>query len=284
LSARQNPFSRFEELIRNTIEGLFARLFPSQLEPVEIQRRLENAMEDKILIQGEGRKLAPNVYDIYLSIKDHQQLAPSQSILIRDWQTHLVEFARQRRYTLKTMPILRLHADSSLGTGTTRIHTEQESDADGGMATQALSSEQLAQLRAALPSGQNLPGIGGAPAGNAASKQPGTGSARSATAPVVLPKAWLTIRLPQAGQQIFQIEKSVVNIGRQLTNDIIVEDKRVSRFHAQIKYQTDGQFAIFDLGSTNGITINNQPNMRHHVLRNGDKFTIGSYDFNFERR
>jgi len=284
LSARQNPFSRFEELIRNTIEGLFARLFPSQLEPVEIQRRLENAMEDKILIQGEGRKLAPNVYDIYLSIKDHQQLAPSQSILIRDWQTHLVEFARQRRYTLKTMPILRLHADSSLGTGTTRIHTEQECDADGGMTTNTISSKQLTKLRADLPSGQNLPGIAFAPAGNAASKPPEPGSGRSATAPVVLPKAWLTIRLPQAGQQIFQIEKSVVNIGRQLTNDIIVEDKRVSRFHAQIKYQTDGQFAIFDLGSTNGITINNQPNMRHHVLRNGDKFTIGSYDFNFERR
>jgi len=242
-------------------------------------------MEDKILIQGEGRKLAPNVYDIYVSIKDHQRLAPNQSILIRDWQTHLVEFARQRRYTLKTMPILRLHSDSSLGTGTTRIQTQQESDADGGMAaTQALTAEQLAQLRAALPSGQNLPGIGRAPSARATSNQPGNASARSATAPVVLPKAWLTIRLPQAGQQIFQIEKPVVNIGRQLTNDIIVEDKRVSRFHAQIKYQPDGQFAIFDLGSTNGITINNQPNMRHHVLRNGDRFTIGSYDFNFERR
>ena len=99
-----------------------------------------------------------------------------------------------------------------------------------------------------------------------------------------MPQAWLTIRLPQAGQQTYRIEKSVVNIGRQLTNDIIVEDKRVSRNHAQIKFQPDGQFAIFDLGSTNGITINNIPHLRHQVLRNGDRFTIGSYDFYFERR
>ena len=99
-----------------------------------------------------------------------------------------------------------------------------------------------------------------------------------------MPQAWLTIRLPQAGQKVYRIEKPVVNIGRQLTNDIIVEDKRVSRYHAQIKYQPDGQFAIFDLGSTNGITINNVPNMRQHTLRTGDRFTIGSYDFYFERR
>ena len=99
-----------------------------------------------------------------------------------------------------------------------------------------------------------------------------------------MPWAQLTIRLPQAGQQIYRIEKPIINIGRQLSNDIIVEDKRVSRYHAQIKYQPDGQFAIFDLGSTNGITINNTPHMRQHVLRNGDRFTIGSYDFYFERR
>ena len=99
-----------------------------------------------------------------------------------------------------------------------------------------------------------------------------------------LPQAWLTIRLPQMQQKMYRIEKTVVNIGRQLTNDIIVEDKRVSRYHAQIKYQSNGQFMIFDLGSTNGITINGTPHLRQHTLRSGDRFTIGSYDFYFERR
>jgi pSer/pThr/pTyr-binding forkhead associated (FHA) protein len=41
---------------------------------------------------------------------------------------------------------------------------------------------------------------------------------------------------------------------------------------------------IFDLGSTNGITINGTPHLRQHTLRSGDRFTIGSYDFYFERR
>lgn len=307
MKARQNPLSRFEAFIQRLVERPFARLFPSRVEPVEIARKLERAMEDNTFLQGEGRRLAPNMYDIYVSIKDHQQLAPSQAVLIRDWQNILVEFARHRHYTLRTVPVIRLHSDTSLSTGIVRIQTElgDQQGGDGGMHTQALSAEQLAQLRAQLPAGQHLPGISG-PLPAQQPHQPGVpqrqtsganyGSYGQVDQPPVgaaaassvqlppMPQAWLTIRLPQAGQQVYRIEKPVVNIGRQLSNDIIVEDKRVSRYHAQIKFQPDSQFAIFDLGSTNGITINMQPHMRHHVLRNGDHFTIGSYDFIFERR
>lgn len=297
MNARQNPLSRFEAFVQRLVEGPFARLFPSRLEPVELMRKLERAMEDNTLLQSEGRKLAPNIYDIYLSIKDHQQLASSQAMLMRDWQNNLVDFARHRHYTLRTMPILRLHADSSLSTGVVRIETgladRQSSGTEGGaMATQALSAEQLAALRAQLPPGQQLPGITDSPASKSSGASHTSGSAHKhhgqsghtlpATPP--MPQAWLTIRLPQAPQQTYRIEKSIINIGRQLSNDIIVEDKRVSRYHAQIKFQPDGQFVIFDLGSTNGITINSTPHMRQHVLRNGDRFTIGSYDFHFERR
>jgi hypothetical protein len=299
LKARQNPLTKFESLMQRMVEGPFARMFPSKLEPIEIARKLERSMEDNTLLQGEGRRLAPNVYDIFLSIKDHQQLAPSQSMFIRDWQNHLVEYARQHRFTLRTMPIIRLHADSSLRTGLVRIEAEmadQQAGPDGGMHTQALSAEQLAKLRAQLQPDQQLPGIDNSPSQRSAGHpsvanapvgaRPGTANNPNnfASAAPPMPQAWLTIRLPQAGQQIYRIEKPIINIGRQLSNDIIVEDKRVSRYHAQIKYQPDGQFAIFDLGSTNGITINNTPHMRQHVLRNGDSFTIGSYDFFFERR
>jgi hypothetical protein len=283
LNARQNPLTKFEEFVQGLIEGPFARLFPSRLEPVELMHKLERAMHDNTLLQGEGRRLAPNTYDIYLSIKDHQALAASQSMLIRDWQNELVEIARHRHYTLRTVPIIRLHADSSLHPGSVRVETSMGSDGQGAgdMHTQALSAEQLAALQAQLPKGQPgivsgaLPDRRGAPRGSNPNLPPVS---------TPMPSARLVIRMPQGGQQSYPIEKSIINIGRQLSNDIIVEDKRVSRYHAQIKYQVDGQFVIYDLGSTNGITINNTPHMRQHVLRNGDKFTIGSYDFHFERR
>lgn len=285
MNARQkNPLTQFEEFIQRIFEGPFARLFPSRIEPVELEHKLERAMEDNTLLQGEGRRLAPTVYDVYLSIKDHQQLAPGQATLIRDWQMHLVEFARHRHYTLRSMPVIRLHADSSLNIGSVRIEVEMEiqgNGPDGGMATQALSAEQLAQLRAVLPQGQNLPGI---PSGPLAGYPGSISNPNQPPLPPPMPQAWLTIQLPQAGQQTYRIEKPIIKIGRQLENDIIVEDKRVSRYHAQIQYQPDGQFVIVDLGSTNGITINNTPHLRQHILRNGDRFTIGSYDFYFQRR
>jgi hypothetical protein len=302
LKARQNPLTKLETLIQRWVEGPFARLFPSKLQPIEIQRRLEREMENNTLLQGEGRRLAPNVYDIFLSMKDHQQIAPSQDTLIREWQKKLVEFARNRHFTLRTIPVIRLHSDTSLHTGLVRIETEvadrQSGNAEGPMATQALSAEQMAQLRAQLAAtgqpGLSSPNQPSMPSGALPHSQslPGTsntygpaGSIPSTIQPQMnLPQAWLTIRLPQAGQQTYRIEKPIINIGRQLSNDIIVEDKRVSRYHAQIKFQPDGQFAIFDLGSTNGITINNIPSQRQHILRHGDRFTIGSYDFYFERR
>jgi hypothetical protein len=293
LKARQNPLKRLEEFMQSIIEGPFAWLFPSKLEPVEVVRRLQRAMEDNTRLQGEGRRLAPNSYDVYLSTKDHQQFAPGQAGLISDWQNQLIEFARHRHYTLKTVPIIRLHPDTSLKTGIIRAEAAfADPGSEGGiMATQALSAEQLAQIRAQLPAGQPLPGISDGSSPNYPAALPGMPSGPGYSNPNVpnvaaptMPPASLTIRLPQAGQQNYRIEKPIINIGRQLSNDIIVEDKRVSRYHAQIKYQPDGQFVIFDLGSTNGITINNTPHMRQHTLRNGDRFTIGSYDFYFERR
>ena len=116
MNARQNPLTKLETLIQRWVEGPFARLFPSRVQPVELERRLERAMEDNTLLQGEGRRLAPNVYDVFLSMKDHQQMTAGQDILIRDWQKQLVEFARRRHFTLRTVPVIRLHSDTSLHT------------------------------------------------------------------------------------------------------------------------------------------------------------------------
>ena len=301
MKARQNPLSKVESFMQRIVESPFAFLFPSKLQPAEIARKLERAMEDSILLQGEGRRLAPDIYDIFLSYKDHQQLLPVEATLKKGWQDHLVQVARHHHYTLRVMPVLRLHATRELRPGMVRIEAllqdrQHASVSDGTgaevgpMATQALSAEQLAQLRAQLLPGQQLPGLPGAaiPPGSSTNKSSSSAILSGGFpqgAPVTsLPQAWLTIRLPQMAQKVYRIEKPVVNIGRQLTNDIIVEDKRVSRYHAQIKYQPNGQFTIFDLGSTNGITINGTPHLRNHTLRNGDRFTIGSYDFYFERR
>ena len=294
MKTRQNPLQKVESMLQRMVERPFASIFHSRLQPAQVLRRLERAMEDNAHLLGEGRRLAPEMYDIYLSFKDHQQLNPLEATLLRDWQIHLIEFARQHRYTLRSSPVLRLHPKSDLRPGEVHIEArvidkqQMNSDGEGGiMATQAISADQLERIRNQASSSQpgvSNPGtLSGYSTGGASNS--GVSMYPPTLPPVpVMPPAWLTIRLPQSPEKVYRIEKPVIKVGRQLDNDIIVEDKRVSRYHAQIKFESNGQFTIYDLGSTNGITINGTPGMRQHMLRSGDRFTIGSYDFYFERR
>lgn len=273
---------------------------PGELEPAEIAHKLTNAMEDNLQLQAGGIRLAPNVYDISLSIDDHRRLSPGQSILIDGWRRNLESLARQRHYLLRTSPIIRLHADSKLRRKIVNIVAVLQ-DAqhmgggeDGAMATKEFSTQDM--LRAQAQFAQSQAGMSQSTQPPNAFAYPGGGSPNSsnigmgATVPPhlappmqALPTAWLTIRLPQGGQQIYRLEKTEINIGRQRSNDIIVEDKRVSRLHAKILFQ-NGQFTVFDLGSVNGVTVNNIAHVQQHTLHSGDRFTIGSYEFQFDER
>lgn len=51
------------------------------------------------------------------------------------------------------------------------------------------------------------------------------------------------------------LQQSIVNIGRQLDNHIILDDPEVSRRHAQLRSRF-GRWMIYDLGSTAGIRVN----------------------------
>jgi hypothetical protein len=51
------------------------------------------------------------------------------------------------------------------------------------------------------------------------------------------------------------LTQPVFNIGRRLENDLVIEDPRISREHAQIRL-VKGQFVIFDLDSSGGTFVN----------------------------
>jgi hypothetical protein len=59
------------------------------------------------------------------------------------------------------------------------------------------------------------------------------------------------------GAQIYPLERTVINIGRRSDNDLVIDDPRVSRFHAQLR-AIRGKYVISDLGSTDGTRVNGQ--------------------------
>jgi hypothetical protein len=70
------------------------------------------------------------------------------------------------------------------------------------------------------------------------------------------------------GTQVFPLLAPVVNIGRRSDNQLIVDDPRVSRLHAQLRL-VKGQYVIFDLDSIGGTWVNGQ-RVRQCVLQPGD--------------
>ena len=97
-----------------------------------------------------------------------------------------------------------------------------------------------------------------------------------------LPPAWLTLYRPTRGKPM-QITKPVIHLGRHLSNDVVVNDKRVSRYHAELRYE-HGQFVLYDLGSTNGIGVNGAFTHQPVPLKNNDIIAMGAHEFIFQRR
>ena len=78
------------------------------------------------------------------------------------------------------------------------------------------------------------------------------------------------------------IEGAVVQIGRAPGCDIVLDDRNVSRRHAEIR-RRGPVVVLIDLDSTNGTIVNGR-RVREHPLADGDRITLGNSRLTFERR
>ncbi|MDP7269378.1 MAG: FHA domain-containing protein, partial [Pirellulales bacterium] len=53
----------------------------------------------------------------------------------------------------------------------------------------------------------------------------------------------------------FELDKPLLSIGRDVKNDIRLEDTEISRRHAEL-HKTETGYQVLDLGSSNGTFIN----------------------------
>ena len=73
-----------------------------------------------------------------------------------------------------------------------------------------------------------------------------------------------------------------LTIGRDRSNDVVLDDPNVSRFHAEVV--RDGErVALYDLGSRNGTRVDGNP-AGHAVLTAGSEIGIGPYRLLFDGR
>src|SRR5512133_1418943 len=81
------------------------------------------------------------------------------------------------------------------------------------------------------------------------------------------------------GVKVYPLNESVVNIGRRLENQLVIDDPRVSRNHAQLR-AIKGRFVLFDLNSTGGTFVNGQRTSQT-VLYPGDVISLAGVSLIF---
>jgi pSer/pThr/pTyr-binding forkhead associated (FHA) protein len=84
---------------------------------------------------------------------------------------------------------------------------------------------------------------------------------------------------PNGPDQEFELAKENISIGRSLTNDLALDDARISRFHAKLNHEQKG-LTLVDLGSSNGTVVNGT-RIERVTLVPGDVIEFGSQQLKY---
>ena len=249
-----------EQKIEGLFEGLFGRAFRTNVQPVELARKLVKEMEDHRTVSV-SRVYVPNEYRVYLSPVDREQFTDYESQLRAELQEYLTEHARREGYVLLTPPKVLMETDEDLAMG------------EFGIATRVVQSDRPKAGDGAAPQEPVEPGA-------TMIYRPRTPLPPDGPAPdVVLAQEIVTLTVNGKRREI---DTRRVVIGRSKDCDVQISDPNASRRHAELR-QEGAAYWLIDLDSTNGSSVNGHRTARSK-LDSGDVITIGSTDLLFERR
>jgi hypothetical protein len=246
-----------ESKLESLFEGVFGRAFRTNVQPVELARKLVKEMDDHRNVSV-SRVYVPNEYSIYLSPGDREQFASYEQQLCDELSDYLSEHARREKYVLLSPPKVALETDEDLDLGVFGIATRM-----------VQTSKKL-----------DLPDLPEAEAGATMVYKPTPLQPTEAASPVELGIQREIATLNWAGTKREITARRVV-IGRSKDADIQVVDPNVSRRHAEVR-QEGATYWLVDLDSTNGVEVKGK-RVKRLKLEDGTTFTVGSTDITFNR-
>jgi hypothetical protein len=266
------PLAAVERFFERLFERPAARLFQARLEPVQILRGLERAMESERAIKSR-RAYAPSQYRVLINTTDHTALDPNTGSLRSDLSESLRNYARAHGYTLLARPQVDIEPSSVVEQGDVRVFATPpvipDTPATNGhhhdhpvapAAGEDAKASAMSADEPAIDIGQAT-AVFAAPVPNA-------------------PQAVLAIRCPGQPVARIAVRQGTIRLGRSLDNDIVMADERVSRRHGQFGAR-HGMLVYTDLGSTNGSFLNNA-RVTEIALGPGDVLLVGSSTITIE--
>jgi hypothetical protein len=252
-------FSNLEARIEGLVEGVFSRAFSSEVQPVELARKLAKEM-DAHKTASVARVYVPNEYTVYLSTRDRAKLEGYERSLEQELSGYLLEHARRRSYDLLTRPAVEFKTDERLRLGEFGIQTRLVKPPVHEGERPQQGEEGHTMVYSAVPARD---------AGRPKRPEQAVGALVATRAVVSLDDRRYVLEGPRA------------TIGRSKDAECVLRDPNVSRRHAELRRGANGDWTIADLGSTNGVKVNGRrvPSTR---LSPGDEVTLGTTTFKFD--
>jgi hypothetical protein len=253
-----NPLKSVETTIANLVEGVFGRMFRSEVRPMELARKLAREMDAHRTVSV-SRVYAPNEYSVWLSPKDRSRYEGVEGDVIDELCAYLLEHARREDLILASRLQITFHTDERLSLGEFGI-----------------------QARLVRPDGEDE-----GPQPPAEQEEHGQTMIYSTSARLQGPleQARASARpqrvLLAVGDRRLIVPTGGGTIGRSRECDVVLDDAGISRRHAEIRPGPDG-WTVADLGSTNGVLVNGRQVHGAQLLQAGDRVELGSTEIMFE--
>lgn len=128
-------FDRVERTLEGAVNGVFARAFKGDVQPVEITARLQRELDHEAKLLSRERKLVPNEFTIGLSQHDHDRLTPYSKTLNAEIAPQLRDYAAAKGYIFNGPVMIHYELDESLPTGRFTVASSAVAGVDGAEAT-----------------------------------------------------------------------------------------------------------------------------------------------------
>ncbi|MGP3998533.1 FhaA domain-containing protein [Streptomyces sp. 8N706] len=260
---------RFEQRLEGLVNGTFAKVFKSEVQPVEIAGALQRECDNNATIWNRDRTVVPNDFIVELSTPDYDRLSPYSGQLGDELSSMVRDYAKQQRYTFMGPIKVNLEKADDLDTGLYRVRSRtlasSESQSPAGRRPAAAPHPGGYPAQPASPPPMPASPPGARPSGGPApvTRLPGAGPMPGAQT-----RRWIEINGTR-----HQISRPTLVLGRSTEADVRIDDPGVSRRHCEIRTGTPS--TIQDLGSTNGIVVDGQHTTRA-TLRDGSRIVVGS--------
>jgi len=223
---------QLEAKIQKLVEDQLAGILPGVKMEDRVIQRLATAVKENIVRQKDYRAIAPNIFTLIVATETSPMWKEQSTI--ETLKNIIITASRDVGLKFVTQPTIVITTDDKFSAEEIKVVASHKLEPVAD--TQGMH---MSTMNEETEESDNIP-----------------------------ENAFLIIE----GVKVHPLNEAVVNIGRRLENQLVIDDPRVSRNHAQLR-AIKGRFVLFDLNSTGGTFVNGQRTSQT-VLYPGDVISL----------